>query len=67
MYIDIANIYIYIYIYILYIYRQYVETSKVIKHLKDVKDAFIKRGYRSKILDHHFKKSCQKIRRSQYR
>ena len=32
------------------------ETSEVIKHLKDLKDAFIKRGYQSKILDHHFEK-----------
>ena len=32
------------------------ETPEVIKHLKDVKDPFIKRGYHSKILDHHFEK-----------
>ena len=33
------------------------ETSKVIKHLKDLKDAFIKRGYQSKILHHHFERA----------
>ena len=33
------------------------ETSEVIKHLKDLKDAFIKRGYQSKILDHHFERA----------
>ena len=32
------------------------ETSEVFKHLKDLKHAFIKRGYQSKILDHHFEK-----------
>ena len=30
------------------------ETSEVIMYLKDLKDAFIKRGYQSKILEHHF-------------
>ena len=33
------------------------ETSEVIKHLKDLKDAFIKRDYQSKILDHHFERA----------
>ena len=33
------------------------ETSEVIKHLKELKDAFIKRGYQSKILDHHFERA----------
>ena len=33
------------------------ETSEVIKNLKDLKDAFIKRGYYSKILDHHFERA----------
>ena len=33
------------------------ETSEVIKHLKDLKDAFIKRGYQSKILHHHFERT----------
>ena len=32
------------------------QTSEVFKHLKDLKHAFIKRGYQSKILDHHFEK-----------
>ena len=32
------------------------ETSEVIKHLKDLKEAFIKRGYQSKFLDHHFER-----------
>ena len=36
--------------------RIYSETSEVIKHLKDLKDAFIERGYQSKILDHHFER-----------
>ena len=30
-----------------------LETPKVIKYLKNLKDAFIKSGYPSKILDHH--------------
>ena len=30
------------------------ETTELIKHLKDLKDAFIKRDYQSKILDNHF-------------
>ena len=33
------------------------KTSEVIKHLKDLKDAFIKRGYESKILDHLFERA----------
>ena len=33
------------------------KTSEAIKQLKDLKDAFIKRGYQSKILHHHFEKS----------
>ena len=33
-----------------------VETSEVIKYLKDLKDDFIKMGHQSKILDHHFKR-----------
>ena len=32
------------------------ETCEVIKHLKDLKDAFIKRVYQSKILDHDFER-----------
>ena len=32
------------------------ETSEVIKHLKGLKDVFIKRGYQSKILDDHFER-----------
>ena len=38
--------------------RTYSEKSEVIKHLKDlICDAFIKRGYQSKILDHHFERA----------
>ena len=33
------------------------KTSEVIKHLKNLKDAFIRRGYQSKILDHHFERA----------
>ena len=33
------------------------ETSKIIKHLKDLKDAFIKRGYQSNILNNHFERA----------
>ena len=33
------------------------KTSEAIKQLKDLKDTFIKRGYQSKILHHHFEKS----------
>ena len=33
------------------------ETSEVITHLKDLKDAFIKKSYQSKILDHHFERA----------
>ena len=33
------------------------ETSKVIKNVKDPKDAFIKKGHHCKIFDHHFKKA----------
>ena len=33
------------------------ETSEVIKHLKDPKDGFIKRDYRSKIVNHHFERA----------
>ena len=33
------------------------KTSEVIKHLKNLKDDFIKRGYQSEILDHHFKRA----------
>ena len=34
------------------------ETSEVIKNLKDLKDAFIKRGYHSKIMDHLFERAA---------
>ena len=34
----------------------YSQTSDVFKDLKDFTHAFIKRGYQSKILDHHFEK-----------
>ena len=50
--------------------RIFSETSEVIKDLKDYKDAFIKRGYQSKMLDHHFVRAMSvdrkilKIRRS---
>ena len=46
------------------------ETSEVIKHLEDLKDAFIKRGYQSKILDHRFERAMsvdQKILLEIYR
>ena len=33
------------------------KTAEVIKHLKNLKDAFIRRGYQSKILDHHFERA----------
>ena len=33
------------------------KTSEVTKNLKDLKDAFIKRGYHSKIVDHHFERA----------
>ena len=33
------------------------KTSEAIKHLKDLKNAFIKRGYQSKILGHHFERA----------
>ena len=33
------------------------QTSDVIKHLKDLKDPFIKRVYQSKILEHHFERA----------
>ena len=33
------------------------KTLEVIKHLKYLKDAFIKRGYQPKILDHHFERT----------
>ena len=33
------------------------KTSEVIKHLKNLKDAFIRRGHQSKILDHHFERA----------
>ena len=33
------------------------ETSKVIKNVKDPKDAFIKKGHHSKIFEHHFQKA----------
>ena len=33
------------------------ETSEVIKNLRDLKYAFIERGYHSKILDHHFERT----------
>ena len=35
------------------------ETSEVIKHLKDLKDAFINWRYESKILDHHFERAMR--------
>ena len=41
----------------LYIKQIISEKSEVIKHLKDLKDVYIKRGYQSKILDHHFEKA----------
>ena len=41
----------------LHIKRICSETSEVIKNLKDLKDAFIRRGYHSKILDHHFERA----------
>ena len=34
--------------------RTWSETSEVIKHLKDLKDAFIIRGYQFESLDHYF-------------
>ena len=39
------------------------ETSEVIKHLKDLKDAFIKRGYQSKVLDHQFERAMSMDRK----
>ena len=33
------------------------KTWEVIKHLKDLKDAFIKRGYQSNILNNHFERA----------
>ena len=39
------------------------ETSEVIKHLKDLKDAFIKRGYQSKVLDHQFERAISMDRK----
>ena len=33
------------------------ETSELIKHLKDLEDAFVKRRYQSKILDHRFERA----------
>ena len=53
--------------------NEYVPNHRkcLIPHLKDLIDAFIKRGYQFKILDHHFERVssvdqeyCQKIRRS---
>ena len=41
----------------LHIKRICSETSEVIKNLKDLKDVFIRRGYHSKILDHHFERA----------
>ena len=37
--------------------RIWSKTSEVIKHLQDLKDAFIKRGYQSKILEYHFERA----------
>ena len=37
--------------------RKCSETSGVINNLKDLKDAFIKRGYHSETLDHHFERA----------
>ena len=60
---------VYIYIYsirysqALRIKRICFETSEVIKNLKDLKDAFIKRGYHSKILDHHECRSKNTVRK----
>ena len=33
------------------------ETTEGIKQLKDLRDAFIKRGYQSRILDHQFERA----------
>ena len=41
----------------LHIKQIWSETLEVIKHLKDLKDTFIKRGYQSKVLDHHFERA----------
>ena len=38
--------------------------SEVVKHLKDLKDAFIKKGYQSKILDHHFERAMSVDRKT---
>ena len=35
------------------------ETSKVIRHFKDLKCAFIKRGYKSELQDHHFERAMR--------
>ena len=37
--------------------RIWSETSEVIKHLKDLKDAFIIRGYQFESLDHYFERA----------
>ena len=39
------------------------ETSEVIKHLKDLKDTSIKRGYQSKVLDHQFERAMSMDRK----
>ena len=38
--------------------------SEVIKHLKDLKETFIKRGYQSRILDHHFERGLSVDRKA---
>ena len=39
------------------------ETSEVIKNLKDLEDTFIKKGYHSEILYHHFDRAMNVDRR----
>ena len=43
------------------------ETSKVIRHFKDLKDAFIKRSYKPELLDYHFKRAIVQIENHFYK
>ena len=38
--------------------------SEVIKHLKDLKETFIKRGYQSRIPDHQFERALSVDRKA---
>ena len=43
------------------------ETSEVIRHFKNLKDAFIKQSYKPELLDYHLREQCMQIKKHFYK